>query len=275
MKKLLVFVLACMLLLSTAAFAASAEPAADTTCSHARLEEVIVKEASCEEKGEKELVCLDCGKTIQTVVTPATGHNYVKSVVAATCTEAGYTQEQCVNCGDSYAVKGTETPALGHEFTEVVVEAACAHDGSVTRTCNRCGLVEQDTILALEHQYVYQNDSVTGQDGSIISYGTKICSVCGGITGASAEDYAAVAVPAAPAASGEPSGEASAEPSGEASAEPAAEAATVMNPDYDPNSYNWSSMCLILVVVIVAVGPILMLSFGKKKPDEVHTDPLN
>ena len=271
MKKLLVFVLACMLLLSTAAFAASAEPA-ETTCSHTHLERVIVKAASCEEKGEEELVCLDCGETVQTIVTPATGHNYVESVVAPTCTSAGYTQMTCVNCGDSYAVKGSETPALGHEFTETVVEATCAHDGSITRTCARCGLVEQDVILAPEHQYVYQNDSVVGQDGSIISYGTKVCAVCGAIAPASAEDYAAVSTPAA---SGEPSGEASGEPSGEASGEPAAAETEVANPNYDPNAYNWTSMCLTLVVVIIVVGAILMLSFGKKKKDEVHTDPLN
>lgn len=269
MKKLLVFVLACMVLLSTAAFAASAEPA-DTTCSHTHLEEVILKEASCEEKGEKKLVCLDCGETVQTIVTSATGHHYVETVVAPTCTNAGYTKMTCVNCGDSYAVKGSETPALGHEFTETVVEATCAHDGSVTRTCSRCGTVETEVIPALEHSYVYQNDAVVGQDGSIVSYGTKVCSVCGAVANASAEDYAAVS---APAASGEPSGEASGEPSGEAAATDAA--TEIANPDYDPNSYNWTSICLVLVVVIVVIGAILMLSFGKKKEDEVHTDPLN
>lgn len=272
MKKLLVFVLACMLLLSTAAFAASAEPA-DTTCSHSRLEEVVIKEAGCEEKGEKKLVCLDCGETIQTIVTPATGHHYVETVVAPTCTNAGYTQMTCVNCGDSYAVKGSETPALGHEFTETVVEATCAHDGSVTRTCSRCGLVETEVTPALEHSYVYQNDAVVGQDGSIVSYGTKVCSVCGAIANASAEDYAAANTSSA---SGEPSGEASSEASGEASGEAAAETATeVVNPNYDPDSYNWTSICIVLTVVTVVIGAILMLSFGKKKEDEVHTDPLN
>lgn len=270
MKKLLVFVLACMLLLSTAAFAASAEPAADVTCSHSHQEKQ-VQAATCEEGGLETYVCLDCGETVLTVVTPALGHNYVETAVAPTCEAAGYTLAKCTNCGDSYAVKGSEVAAFGHSFV-TVQEATCAHEG--LNECTVCHA--QEAIASPEHQYVYQNDAVTGQDGSIISYGTKVCSVCGGIVPASADDYAAVAAPAAPAASGEPSGEPSAEPaSGEASAEPEAAAPEAANPDYDPNSYNWSSICWILVIVIVAVGAILMLSFGKKKPDEVHTDPLN
>lgn len=273
MKKLLVFVLACMLLLSTAAFAASAELAADATCSHSHQEKQ-VQAATCEEGGLETYVCLDCGETVLTVVTPALGHNYVETVVEPTCEAAGYTLATCTNCGDSYAVKGSEVAALGHNFV-TVLEATCAHEG--TSECTVCHA--QQVIAAPAHSYVYQNDSVTGQDGSIISYGTKVCSVCGGIAPASAEDYAAVAA-AAPAAtaSGEPSGEASSEPaSGEASEEAAAEEAAteVSNPDYDPYSYNWSSICWILVIAIVAIGAILMLSFGKKKPDEVHNDPLN
>lgn len=269
MKKLLVFVLACMLLLSTAAFAASAEPAAETGCSHAHVEEVITKAATCEEKGEKEIVCLDCGEVVQTVTTAAVGHNYVETVVEPTCEAAGYTAMTCTNCGDSYAVKGSEVPALGHNYV-TVQETTCAHDGIAE--CANCH--EQVTIAATAHAFVYNNDAVTGADGSIVSYGTKTCSVCGAIEPAAASDYVAPVVETASAASGEASAEPSGEASGEAAAAEEAAATEVSNPDYDPYSYNWSSICWILVIAIVAIGAILMLSFGKKKPDEVHADPL-
>ena len=57
-------------------------------------------------------------------------HDYAPTVVAATCTEGGYTQYTC-SCGDSY--QGDETPATGH--TEVV-------DNAVAPTCTETGLTE-------------------------------------------------------------------------------------------------------------------------------------
>jgi hypothetical protein len=42
-------------------------------------------------------------------------HNYITSVVAPTCTEAGYTTYTCA-CGDTYT--GDEVAALGHTYVE-------------------------------------------------------------------------------------------------------------------------------------------------------------
>lgn len=200
-------ILFAMLLLSTAAFATESD------CSHANIEEAITEAATCKENGRKELICLDCGETVFVVITPALGHEYVENVIAPTCETAGYTEMVCANCGDHYAVKDTETPALGHNYV-TVQETTCAHDGIAE--CSICH--EQITIAALDHTFVYNNDAVTGADGTVISYGTKTCSVCGAIEPAGASDYVAPATP---------SGEASFDTSGEASDE--------MNEESEPN----------------------------------------
>ena len=80
-------------------------------------------------------------RTEKTVVTrtyeTVTVHNYVTTVVAATCTEGGYTLHQCA-CGESY--RTDETAALGHNYVE---------SGLETYTCTRCG----DTYTDHTHSY--------------------------------------------------------------------------------------------------------------------------
>ena len=83
-----------------------------------------------------------------------------------------------------------------------------------------------------------------------------------------AQQPAASGEPAAqqPAASGEPAAQqpaASGEPAAAAPAEEAAPA--VANPDYDPGAYNWASIEIVMAIIIIVVGAVVMLSFGKKK----------
>lgn len=81
---------------------------------------------------------------------PATTHthSYSITVVAATCTEGGYTLHKC-SCGDSY--KDTYTNALGHSWGNWVTtkEATTSAEGQQTRTCTRCGATETQTIAKL------------------------------------------------------------------------------------------------------------------------------
>ena len=79
--------------------------------------------ATCVEAGGYDVVvtCTGCGKELsrETVVIPATGHDYVSSAVTApTCACAGFTTYTCKHCGDSYI--SDETPALGHSFANSV-----------------------------------------------------------------------------------------------------------------------------------------------------------
>ena len=213
--------------------AASAEapaeaPAAETAqAPHYVLQ--VVQEATCTEKGVSAYVDEDSGEVLFTFDTAATGHS--PSANAPTCEDAVV----CTKCGEVLE------PALGHAYT-------------------------------------YQYDAVRNADGSFASFGTWKCDNCGAIVNATEGNavyyYGAAEPVVEPAA--EASGEeaSAAESADAASAEPAAasgeEAAVeksgeVGNPNYDPAAHNWASIELILALVIVVVGAVLMLSFGKKK----------
>lgn len=173
----------------------------------------------------------------------------VEETAAATCTEKGLLTYECSKCGLSYTV---ETLPTGHAPSAAA--ATCDQDV----VCGLCGEVLE---AAVGHAYTYQNDYVQAEDGTFASFGTWACDNCGDVveaTEGNAVYYAGLE--AEPAASGEASGEASADASAEA-----APAAEIANPNYDPAAYNWTSICLTIAIVIVVVGAVLMLSFGKKK----------
>ena len=109
-------------------------------------------------------------------------HNYQTTVVAPTCTDAGYTLHKCSKCGDSYrdgAVAalghnpdedwspnatehwheckngcGQRTNVGSHIFDEGVVEsqATCERNGRIVYTCTTCGFERADVLPATGHQ---------------------------------------------------------------------------------------------------------------------------
>lgn len=229
MKKILAMVLM-MAVLVCPAFAsgeASAEeaPAAQDAAAVPHYALQVVQEATCTENGVSAYVDSETGEVLFTFETPATGHE--PGSAAPTCTDAVV----CAKCGEVLE------PATGHNYT-------------------------------------YQYDAVRNEDGSFASFGTWKCDKCGDVVEATegnavyyyAEEAAGEAAPGEEPADAASAADAApvAEPSGEAS-EAAGEAAPVSNPNYDPAAHNWASIEIILALVIVAVGAILMLSFGKKK----------
>ncbi len=128
-------------------------------------------------------------KTYETVPV----HNYVTTVVAATCNEGGYTLHECA-CGESY--RTDETAALGAQlcgkwsgnlylhplrryFTqtiptaiqETVVAPTCTEDGYTLHAC-ACGYSYQDNAVSkLGHRFI-----VIAEDGSNATYR---CTRCG------------------------------------------------------------------------------------------------
>ncbi len=182
------------------------------------------------------------------VAEPECNHAFTVEVTAeATCTEKGLLTYACSKCGLTYTV---ETLPTGHAPSAVA--ATCDQDV----VCLNCGEVME---AAIGHAYEYQYDAVTAEDGSYVSYGTWACTNCGDVIDATEGNAVYYAQETAAATSGEA---ASAEVSEETAAEAAVE---VANPNYDPDGYNWASICLTLAIIIVVVGAVLMLSFGKKK----------
>lgn len=183
---------------------------------------------------------------------PACNHAFtVEKTVEETCTEKGLLTYACSKCDLTYTV---ETLPTGHAPSAVA--ATCDTDV----VCLNCGEVLE---AAIGHAHEYQYDAEIAEDGSYISYGTWLCANCGDVTEATEGNAVYYYGQQETAASGETSAEASTE----ASAEAAPAEAAVANPNYDPYAYNWASICLTIAIVIVVVGAVLMLSFGKKKKD--------
>ncbi len=74
---------------------------------------------------------------VETVTMMVPEHDYLVTVVEATCTEGGYTLYTCRNCGHHYRDQLTE--ALGHTWGAWTVTQAptCEHAGVETRICGR------------------------------------------------------------------------------------------------------------------------------------------
>ncbi len=87
--------------------------------------------------GTETRTCTVCGETeSRNVTTPTTPedhtHSFTSTVVAPTCTKAGYTLHTCKSCSYSYA--SDETPMLAHQWV--------TDPNGTTHTCSSCGKTE-------------------------------------------------------------------------------------------------------------------------------------
>ena len=256
MKKILAFVVMAAILVcpvfaagapsaDPAVVAVAAEPAAQVATNRHISVEVTV-EATCVDKGLLTYT-YDDGSTLTVETLPTGEHTYVPAVQEATCTEDGAVVYTCSVCGDSYS---ESIPATGH------VPAATAADCVTPVVCTVCGEV---LVPAAGHNYEYQYDAIVNEDGTFATFGTWACTVCGDTLDATEGNAVYFYGQAEAPAAGEASGEASSE-------EPAEEAAPAGNPNYDPDAHNWTSIELVMTLVIVVVFAVLMLSFGKGSP---------
>ncbi len=150
------------------------------------------KAPTCTESGyEAYETCSRCDYTTYKEIAK-TGHQYVETVFAPTCTVKGYTTHTCSVCGDNhidsyvdalghdrihhdgkaptctepgYEAYDTcsrcdyttykELAALGHDYGEwtVTTEPTCTEKGIETKFCSRCDATETRDIAALDHDY--------------------------------------------------------------------------------------------------------------------------
>ena len=127
----------------------------EVSCKHANTEEIVTKEATCIEKGEKVTKCTVCGETVKTEEIAAKGHTSGTAEVTkeATCTEKGEKVTKCTVCGET--VKTEEITAKGHSYGEYTVtkEATCTERGEKTAVCATCKDEIKEEIPAKGHVY--------------------------------------------------------------------------------------------------------------------------
>ena len=138
-------------------------------------------------------------RVTKTVYEMTAEHTYTDTVIAPTCTEAGYTLHEC-ECGDSYT--DTETAALGHDYaasdtpgllactrcgdttshtehsyTESVVEPTCTQKGYTLHTCECGGSYKDNEVAALGHDY--EETKVVEPTCVAAGYTICTCTRCG------------------------------------------------------------------------------------------------
>lgn len=140
---------------------------------------VIVSEATCQNTGLKRRTCTDagCGRTDEVII-PKTPHQYVDTVVPATCKEHGYTKHTCRVCEDSFS--DTYTEMLKHSLGDWEQSAApdCTNKGEEVKKCTLCGdTIERREIPSTGHNY---GDWVTFKAATFREDGEsrKYCSNC-------------------------------------------------------------------------------------------------
>ena len=142
--------------------------------------------ATCTEDGYKEWTCYDCGQTH--VEEYSAGHDFQVVEKEPTCVEAGYKGLKCTRCGET--ARWQDIPATGHTPVTVPGKAATCTEPGLTEgsKCSVCGAVitEQTQIPATGHTPVAVPGKAATCTEPGLTEGSK-CSVCGAVITAQAQ----------------------------------------------------------------------------------------
>ena len=148
----------------------------NVVCSnHKWIDKEYITEPTCVADGQRLQVCDICG-TSRTVTEKAQGHKHETTVVAATCTEAGYTLHTCAYCEDSY--KTDEKPVVAHDYEVSEHEAPCGGRAYTLQKCKLCG-EEIKTEKGEVVPHTWGEKVMVMENG--IHYHRYTCSTCGKI----------------------------------------------------------------------------------------------
>jgi hypothetical protein len=147
-----------------------------------KLNETIIKKATCTEEGEKVVTCENCDYS-KTVTIPAKGHTVViDKAVEPTCTNTGLTEgKHCSVCG-AVIVAQKVVPKIDHNIViDNAVEPTCTINGLTEGShCSMCGMVfkAQEIIPAKGHTVVIDKAVEPTCTKNGLTEGSH-CSVCG------------------------------------------------------------------------------------------------
>ena len=126
--------------------------------------------ATCESTGINVYGCSGCGETKEEYA-PALDHNYRTSVKNPTCTEDGYTEKVCRDCG--FIDISARKSALGHNVKTNVIDPTCIDDGYTESYCARCDKQFENSAIVKstgDHVWNLENAGCTED---------KVCTACG------------------------------------------------------------------------------------------------
>ncbi len=119
---------------------------------HNYIETVVT--ASCYSEGYNSFACI-CGDEYRENVTPIIDHNYVERVVKPTCTEKGYTEHTCSMCKDSY--KDNYVDAKNHSYSTRKVAPTCIDKGYTVLSCVNCDYSYNDRFVEATGRHNYNS----------------------------------------------------------------------------------------------------------------------
>ena len=156
------------------------------------LETVIIKEATCSEKGIAAQTCKTCNYSKETEL-PILSHNIVfVPAKEATAIRAGNKEHwRCSLCGRLYSdAKGQNEitegdvkidmlpaepdPLCDHEWDELEIEATCIKEGSFSIRCIKCGMVKEGSEKIFPKKDHSYGDWITNKESTEISTGEQI-----------------------------------------------------------------------------------------------------
>ena len=115
----------------------------------------VITEADCGHEGEEQALCYCCGEIVSRAIPKNGAHKLTIELDStdSTCTNQGYTKEQCEVCD---SIITTKKPLLPHFFGDLyeLVEATCINDGYEVYKCTDCSAkTEKNIIPKLGHDY--------------------------------------------------------------------------------------------------------------------------
>ena len=152
----------------------------ERACEHQTTERIVIKEATCTQRGQVNILCTICDAVIAVDDIYPTGHGQLTTIVERepTCVDNGRAKEVCTLCGEvesSYTLYSE-----GHNDTEWVVikEPTCTESGHKQRICHTC---EQIIDESFPYETGHQNTEwveVKKPTCTETGYSQKICHTC-------------------------------------------------------------------------------------------------
>ena len=142
--------------------------------------ETVTTPATCLEDGVMTHTCDLCGENYTTVI-PALGHDWLRTTYTRpTCIDCGYYTYVCSRCGATRTEESFE-PATGHDYVKTIKAATTKKAGKIVEKCKNCGDTKTTaiprivTITLSQKEFVYTGKkinplvTITNADGKKIT----------------------------------------------------------------------------------------------------------